>query len=72
MKKGVTYAVLAVVCASCLIYLVTTIIALNCVAQKKDDCARASGLTAGVFGCLLLSGIVAVFYTGKGQGGSHI
>lgn len=70
--NGMSWAIIALVCASCFIYLVTTIIALNCAVQKKNDCARASGFTAAVFGCLLLSGIVAVWFSGKRQGGSHI
>ena len=70
MQKTMTWGIVALVCVCCLIYLVTTIIALNCMAEKKTDCARASGLTAGVFGFLLLSGIGAVWMGSKGQRGS--
>lgn len=67
MQKALTWITVALVCASCLIYLVTTVIALNCVTQKKNDCARASGTTALVFGCLLASGIAAVYWGSKGR-----
>lgn len=68
-QKKMTYGLVAIICICCIVYLVTTLIAVNCAADKNMQCAQASGLTAGVFGCILLSGIVAAVMSSKGGGG---
>lgn len=37
---------------ACLVYIITALVSLNCVADGKNGCAQTSGFTALVFGCL--------------------
>lgn len=57
MEDKLKYTALAGMVVCCLVYFITTIIAMNCLADKKIGCAQASGLTALVtcfFGAGLL------------------
>lgn len=46
------YIGIAAVALSCLIYIVTGLISMNCLADGNDDCAQKSGLAAVMFGCM--------------------
>jgi len=59
------YASSAMLAVSCLIYIITGIVSLNCLADKKTQCAQTSGFTALVFGCLAVSAVAAIVYGGK-------
>ncbi len=70
--KAMRWRVSACVALSCVIYIVTTIISLNCVAQKQNDCARAAGFTAAVFACVLVLGCACVMLSSRGSSGSSV
>ena len=46
------------VATSCLISVITSIISLNCLSDKKYDCAQRSGIVAAVFSFMLSCAIV--------------
>lgn len=48
-SKG--YVAIAVIGVSCLVYIITTLIALNSAADKKWQTAQVTGFMAMVFGC---------------------
>ena len=49
----------------CLVSVITSIMALNCLADKNNTCAQASGFTALVTGCMIASACAAVMYQNK-------
>lgn len=55
---------LAIACVSCLISMVTSIIALDCSTKGKWGCAGPAGITATVFGCAISSLVALVLFGG--------
>ena len=66
MQKTLSYVMMGGAALSCLIYIITTIIAVQCGASKKNDCAMKSGLVAVVFGCMVCSSAAFMLWPHKG------
>jgi membrane protein YdbS with pleckstrin-like domain len=58
---------LAVFMVCCLVCIITSMISLNCVAEKKWDCARASGIVTCVT-CVVALFMMFVAFYGKKHG----
>ena len=63
------YAVPTVLALSCLIVIITAIVALNCATNKKKSCAQEAGFTALVLGLTVCSACVSMYYANKHGGG---
>lgn len=63
---------LAVACLCLVICFVTSIISLNCAADKRWQCAQISGFAAGTTGCMMISALVAGFFFLKKTGGGGL
>lgn len=59
------YASSAMLALACIIYIITGIISLNCLADKNTQCAQTSGFTALVFGCLAACALAVIMFGGK-------
>lgn len=64
-EKKLFWIMSAILAVICVVYSITTIIALNCLADKKNDCAQTSGIMAAVCGCLAASAIGVLFFANK-------
>lgn len=51
MAKVLKYSGMALTALCCLVFCVTALITLNCLADKKENCAQQSGFIALVTGC---------------------
>lgn len=55
------YASAAIVCLVCIVSVVNAVISLNCVADKKWNCAQVSGILAIVCGCMGMVALLIAF-----------
>ena len=53
------------VLVSCLVYVILTLVSLNCAADGKWDCAQGTGITAAVSGCMCASAVAVLVYISK-------
>jgi hypothetical protein len=71
------YAMPTVLALSCLVTIITAIVAMNCAANKNKTCAQEAGFTALVMGLAVCSACVSLYYANKhvgrmGSGGGMI
>ena len=62
------YAMPAVLALSCLVTIITAIVAMNCAANKDKSCAQGAGFTALVMGLVVCSACVSLYYANKHVG----
>lgn len=67
MHSKLTYVGWAAVAVSLFICIITTIISLNCLADKKTDCAQRSGFVGLVFSSLTVACIVVAVKANDGS-----
>lgn len=60
--KTMTYVGLGAAAVSCIVCIITTIVSLNCLANKDNKCAQVSGFTALTFCCLMASAAGVIMY----------
>lgn len=63
-KMGI--AGVGMLCTSLLICFITSIISLNCLADKKNQCAQISGFIALITCCMVIfAGVFGIFMENK-------
>jgi hypothetical protein len=68
MAKTMQWVAGGCACLFFLIYIITTIIAINCGVKKNTPCMWQSGSVALVFGCLVSSAAALLIWGTKSNG----
>lgn len=65
VEKKIAYVSSGLLALACLVYVIATVVSLNCLADKKNDCAQGSGFVALTCGCVAASAMAAIMFSDK-------